>query len=395
MKVIAVLEKIITVGGGFNQGLNAILQMKQICEGRFEFEVFTTKAENIKHLKKIGLNSVWVKFSLVDMFISLISLNPCWPFIQKYLRIIGPFEKSFIKHNADLVYFLTQSSSPTTLNRLNYITTAFDLCHRDTPEFPEVGHFSEFHARERHFKNNLSRAVVVVTVSEQVSDSISRRYGIDRNRLLSMPMGPSPFLSADISVDKSLVLKSYDLEEGYFFYPAQFWAHKNHIRILEALLLLREKGYEFKVVFAGGDKGNRTYVERFVTHHSLGGQVRILGFVPAEHMRGLYEGCVAVTMPTYFGPDNLPPLEAWMIGKPLIYSFHLTDDVGEAAICVNPDDPGDLAEAMMACDDSRTRANLVKAGHLRLREIEQQRTESELKLRNALLQFSVRRRCWA
>ena len=395
MKVIAILENTITVGGGFNQGLNAILQMKKICERHFEFEVFTTNVENIKHLKKIGLNSVWVKFSLVDRLISLISLSPGWSFIQKYLRIIGPFEKSLTKHNVDLVYFLTQSSSPATLNRLNYITTAFDLSHRDTPEFPEVGHSREFHARERQFQTNRSRAVGGVTVSEQFSDSFSRRYGIDRNRLLSMPMGPSPFLSADISVDKSLVLKTYDLEEGYFFYPAQFWAHKNHIRILEALLLLREKGYEFKVVFAGGDKGNRTYVERFVTQHSLGGQVRFLGFVPSEHMRGLYEGCVAVTMPTYFGPTNLPPLEAWMIGKPLIYSSHLIDDVGEAAICVNPDDPGELAAAMNACDNSRIRTNLVKAGHLRLREIEQQRTESALKLRNVLLQFSARRRCWA
>lgn len=395
MKIIALLENEITSGGGFNQALNVILQMKRICEGCFEFEVFTTNIENVNHLKRIGLNSVVVKFSFVDRLISLISLNPVRPFIQNRLRIIGSLEKSLTKHNADLVYFLNQHSTPATLNRLNYITTVFDLCHRDTPEFPEVGHFSEFHDRERHFKNNLSRAVVVVTVSEQLSDSISKRYGIDSNRLLSMPMGPSPFLSADISVDKSLVIKTYDLEEGYFFYPAQFWAHKNHIRILEALLLLREKGHEFKVVFVGGDKGNQTHVERFVTRHSLGGQVRILGFVPAEHMRGLYEGCVAVTMPTYFGPDNLPPLEAWMMGKPLIYSFNLTDDVGEAAICVNPDDPGELAEAMVACDDSRTRANLVKAGQLRLRGIEMQRTESELKLRNALLQFSARRKCWA
>ena len=53
MKVIAILEHSITGGGGFNQALNAILQMKKICKGRFEFEVFSTHAENYAHLQKL------------------------------------------------------------------------------------------------------------------------------------------------------------------------------------------------------------------------------------------------------------------------------------------------------------------------------------------------------
>lgn len=395
MKIIAILEDSITVGGEFNQALNAILQMQRICEGIFEFEVFTTHIENIKDLKGLGVNSAVFKYSIVDKFISFGLSSPLWQLILNSVKITGPFETKLIKHGADLVYFISQTSSSNKLQKLNFINTVMDLCHRDSPEFPEVRNFGDFYWREQHFKSNLASSLLVLTASDQLSSLISTRYGVDSVRLLSMPFSPAPFLKADSAVDKNIVLKMYSLDEGYFFYPAQFWAHKNHILLLNALLNLREKGFEYRVVFAGGDKGNRTHVERFVAHHSLEKQVIFLGFVPAEHMRGLYEGCIAVTMPTYFGPTNLPPLEAWMIGKPLIYSSHLIGEVGDAAICVNPDEPGELAEAMIACNDFRTRANLVNAGHLRLNEIEKQRTDAELKLRKILLQFSVRRRCWA
>lgn len=394
MKIVAILEDSITVGGGFNQALNAIFQMKRICNGTFEFEVYTTHSNNIKYLGEFGVNAVFFKYSILDKLIAMSFSSPLCQLILKRLKIIGPFEAKLLKRGAGLAYFLTQSSSSYGLRKLNYITTVFDLCHRDTPEFPEVRNYGEFHIREQHFKNNLAPALIVLTASDQLSNLISTRYGVDRNRLLSMPFAPAPYLKADFAIDKSAVLSKYELAEGYFFYPSQFWAHKNHIRILEALLILRNNGHIFKVVFVGGDQGNLTHVERFVADHSLGKQVRILGFVPAEHMQGLYEGCTAVTMPTYFGPTNLPPLEAWMLGKPLIYSSHLINEVGDAAICVNPDEPEELAAAMMACVESRIRFNLVEAGYIRLKEVEQNRIDAEYKLKNILMQFLKRRRCW-
>lgn len=395
MKIVAILEESISSGGEFNQSLNAILQMKRICEGIFEFEVFTTHNKNIRYLDKLGVRSALFKYSIQDKFISLSSMSPLWQLVLNRFGITGPFETQLKRIGADLIYFTSQTSGSNALRNLNYITTVVDLCHRDSPEFPEVRNLGDFYWREHHLINNLAPALTILTASDRLSDLISSRYGIDKDRLLAMPFSPAPFLQGPSAEDKCTVLKTYGLDEGYFFYPAQFWAHKNHICILSALLILRNKGLEYKVVFAGGDKGNKSHLERFIAHHSLEKQVTFLGFVPAEHMCGLYEGCVAVTMPTYFGPTNLPPLEAWMIGKPLIYSSHLISEVGDAAICVNPDEPEELAEAMTACYDNHISANLVRAGYARFSDIEKQRTDAELKLKKILLQFSVRRMCWA
>jgi glycosyltransferase involved in cell wall biosynthesis len=276
----------------------------------------------------------------------------------------------------------------------NFIATVWDLCHRDTPEFPEVRESAEFQVREHFYRTILPSAFVVLTDSTALAAAIVRRYGIDPERLLPMPFAPAPFLAPGASAEKLGVLEKYGLNEGYFLYPAQFWAHKNHIRILQALLLLKSDGYQLRVAFAGGDKGGRAYIEGFAETSALRDQVRFLGFVPSEDMRGLYEGCCAVVLPTYFGPTNIPRLEAWLIGRPLIYSSRFREQAGDAALYVDPDDANALAQAMRACTDPATSARLVAAGTLRLRQVEQQRKEAESALLARLRQFEARRACW-
>ena len=394
MKIIAILEDDIAVGGGFNQALNLILQMQSVCRSRFEFEVLANRKSDFEYLRNLGLDAKPFPFSPIDKLLLQLSRYPWWHQLQVRLSLVSSFEKTLLKLGCDLVFFPKQSELSGVLQRLNFIMTLFDLCHRDAMEFPEVREFGKFQARERYFQTHLTGAITILTDSSALADAAARRYGIDRERLLAMPFAPAAFLEERMANDKNLVLRTYGLIEGYLFYPAQFWAHKNHIRIVEALVVLGEWGFHPHVVFAGGDKGNRKHVEKFVERYALREQVRFLGFVPRRDMRGLYEGCSAVVMPTYFGPTNLPPLEAWMVGKPLIYSRHLAEHAGEAAICADPDDANDLAHAIQHALEPATSAKLVALGRLRLQQIEQQRADAGMELLQRLQQFALRRRCW-
>lgn len=394
MKVVAILENDVASGGGFNQALNAIVQMREVCKGSFDFEVWTTKAVNVAVLRELGVLAETFAFSVADKLLSYLSANPWWHLCQVRFKLTGPLEKKLLRHGCDLAYFVTPSARPNILQRLNFIATVWDLCHRDTPEFPEVREFARFQVREHLYRTSLPSAFAILTDSAALAAKVSQRYGIDGDRLLPMPFAPAPFLSAAAAAQTRQVLDKYGVAEGYFFYPAQFWAHKNHVRILQALLLLRDRGHRPQVAFAGGDQGNRAHVERFMDAHALRDQVHLLGFVPAEDMRGLYEGCGAVVMPTYFGPTNIPPLEAWLVGRPLIYSSQFKEQAGDAALCVNPDDPEALAQAMLACSDAGTRARLIEAGSTRLRHVEQQRRDAESALLERLRQFAARRGTW-
>jgi glycosyltransferase involved in cell wall biosynthesis len=315
--------------------------------------------------------------------------------VLRRARVTSRLEKELIACGADLAYFVTPSRSVDALDSVNYIYTVWDLCHRDFPEFPEVRDFHEFRTREFVSAGSATRAATVLVDSVDLAERLRLRYGIDQDRILTMPFGPSPFLSTREAERSDAVLASYGLEGGYFFYPGQLWAHKNHVRVLEALALLNQRGTRERVVFAGGDGGNRRHLEAVIRRLSLESQVRLLGFVPASHMKALYEGSVAVAMPTYFGPTNLPPLEAWSVGRPLIYSRHLSAQAGTAAALVDPDDANALADAMMAVREPKTAAELVTRGKERLLEIARERDEAEAELVKRLYQFEQRRKCWA
>ncbi len=101
----------------------------------------------------------------------------------------------------------------------------------------------------------------------------------------------------------------------YIFYPAQFWPHKNHIRLLKALTKLDAS---FNLVLTGYDHGNLSYVKHKVAEMRLTDRVKILGFVKSEELVLLYRNAYALVYPSLFGPDNIPPLEAMAVGCPVL-----------------------------------------------------------------------------
>lgn len=394
MKIVAILDTHLSAGGGFNQALNAILQIHRLSEGLFEFETVTHIEDNVPFLQRLGVAVSVYRRTWRDKWVASLSKKPSGQSFLSRHKILSGMERHLLGMGTDLVYFVRPESGFFRLQRLNYITTLWDLCHRDHPEFPEVREFGTFHRREEFYRYHLPPAVCILTDSENLSRAASFRYGIDPERFLSMPFAPSPFLDRLPSTPLVDVLKKYDLSEGYFFYPAQFWPHKNHIRILEALLLLRDSGKTPTVVFSGKDYGTEPYLKSFVKKHHLQEQVRFLGFVDPEDIRGLYEGCKALVMPSYFGPTNLPPLEAWALKRPVIYSALHRDQAGDAALLVDPDNAAGLAHAMDEVNDPNTRHRLVETGAQRLNAISLARAAAEQQFLRTFETFRTRRACW-
>ena len=394
MKIIAIIEKPIASGGGFNQALNAIQQMNRLSVDKFDFSVVTPTKENIYYLKKLNIKTSYVAITLFDKILSRLFTGRIWGKILGKLKIIGPFEKQLIKQKCDLVYFVEQSSRAESIQNLNFIETVHDLCHQDQLEFPEVRNFGEFVGREWVFQNTLKRAFFVVVDSEELEVKINSRYGVDKDRIVTMPFSPSPFLNESNVSDSADILKLYKLEPGYFFYPAQFWAHKNHYRIIEAVKLLHEEGTICRVVFVGGDKGNYDFLDSLIRRYSLAKHIQSLGFIPPEHMMTLYDSCQAVIMPSYFGSTNIPPLEAWFMGKPLIYSKLFYEQAGNAALLVDPDDTNSVADAMKSMLDESISKKYIKFGYERFKQITNTRKLSEKQLFVKLLHFEQKRKCW-
>ena len=121
----------------------------------------------------------------------------------------------------------------------------------------------------------------------------------------------------------------------------------------------------FPLVFVGSDKGNQEYIKKLVAELQLSTQVHFLGFVPQSDLVSLYQHAFALVFTTFFGPDNLPPLEAFALGCPVIASnvAGAQEQLGDAALLVDPKDEKQIALAIKSLRDRpELRSTLVQRG---------------------------------
>lgn len=248
-------------------------------------------------------------------------------------------------------FFLFLSPQYLTLE-IPYAVLIYDLQHRLQPFFPEVSAGGVWEMREEQFNHLLKRAAYVITGTETGRKEIQTFFQVWPDRIKVIPY-PTPSFAlreqANTSVCEEFLRKT-GIDRPFFFYPAQFWPHKNHIGILHALKVLRDDESSLKpyVVFSGADKGNLGHIRRTVTELALDDQVKILGFIPLEEVCALYRTATALIFYSFFGPDNLPPLEAFALGCPVIAAKvpGAEEQLADAALLVDPTDYRALAATM-------------------------------------------------
>jgi len=283
-----------------------------------------------------------------------------------------------LRNNGIELLLLLSPNLPAYSYRLPNIVPIFDLNHRLQPEFPEVSAFGEANSRENFYRNTCRFATLVLVDSEEGKSDVLRFYGnfIDEDRIRILPYYP-PIKDRTVPSEQDLerVRAKYSLPKRYFFYPAQFWPHKNHALIVKAIKLLAdETGESVPVVFCGAYwnylmASNFKEVMALSAKLGTGDRVFYLGSVPDEDIGALYTLSAGLVMPTFFGPTNIPPLEAWHFGRPVITSDikGLREQSGDASLLVDPRSPQALAAAMKRIwQDAALCAELVERGKMRL-----------------------------
>lgn len=389
-------------GGNFQQSLNNILLTKHLENVSLDIKYVTNLTENKNFLKKYKIDAIVYSPSLFSKLSLRFWIKSPF-FIYRYLRKFfkhNHFEFFLKKLNTDIVYFISQSQFVNYLESINYIFTLFDLCHLDYPEFPEVSNYREFENRENFFKKNLQRAVAVFVDSELGKKNALSRYNLNPERVFIFKFSPSNNTSSKHLTENNLELdvkKKYNILFDFIYYPAQFWAHKNHIYILNAVKILELSfGIKLAVIFSGSDFGNLKYIKKVTKILELEERVKFVGFIPNDEIYFHYKQSLALVMPTYFGPTNLPPLEAFEISVPVIYSDleGLRDQVGDAALLMDLDNPGSLANHLNNLVKSEfLRNNLIEKGQNRLEQLNN-KEENLIILNSVLNKFKIIRSCW-
>lgn len=240
-----------------------------------------------------------------------------------------------------------------------------DLMHRYEPQFPEVGTPEENCARENLFTTMVARCDVILVDSKTGMRHVLECYRNARPQQLRVV----PFAAFGEVVHCEPRKPSFAVPEKYLFYPAQFWLHKNHAGLARAVAVLADYLPDLRLVLAGNtaQNGYETFAQ-VVRAQGLGNMLLTPGYLPVEELAWLYRHARAFIMPTYFGPTNIPPLEAMTLGCPMAVSdvYGMREECGEAALYFKPDDIGGMADVIRRLwTDDVLCAGLVEKGLLR------------------------------
>jgi glycosyltransferase involved in cell wall biosynthesis len=371
-QTIAVLSEIDPSGGGSHQwALNILYALDDYRISRRDLDIVIVHYRNYAQGHPLASLFPDFKFAQIGrlggMAARVLRRLAVWlPLALPLLRPLAPVSRIAARCGANVVLFPVTVLDSALCSQANIFCMA-DISHIYYPHFPEVSEGNQLRIRDILFRYGLANADQVMVESRELGREIGKHYGVDQKKIhVIYQVLPRLFQLTEDSGSAQLPPKPY------IFYPAQLWAHKNHQGLLTAFASLAREFPSLHLVLSGSRKTGDEAIFNRISELGLIGRVSYLGYVQDEEMPKLYRNAAALVMPTYFGPTNIPTLEAFAFGCPAVISDlpGVQEQVADAALKFNPDEPADMAEKIrQVLTDPALSARLVAAGRKRLEDL--------------------------
>jgi glycosyltransferase involved in cell wall biosynthesis len=231
-----------------------------------------------------------------------------------------------------------------------------DFQHR---HLRELFSFGAYWKRDLGFRAQILSGRHVMLSSEDSRSDCETYFprSVGRTSVVRSAMLPPDFSDAE-GYGARAIARSYQLPESFFYLPNQFWKHKNHRTVIEALGILRQKGYN-TVVAASGKAEDYRHPEHFaglealVSSQGLTHNFRFLGIVPRPHVFALMRAATALINPSLSEGWSTPVEEGKSLGVPMLLSdlrVH-REQAGTCADFFDPEAAGQLALLMARHQD--------------------------------------------
>jgi glycosyltransferase involved in cell wall biosynthesis len=245
------------------------------------------------------------------------------------------------------------------------ITLVADMLHRELPETlkPEiVAH------RELYLAPTIRNATLIQCISRSAEDRLHHHYPGTRGRTFVT------YLPIQSRLLQTSAMKSNPAVPAcrYFFYPANFWPHKNHRLLIRAFheYVLNAGETAWDLVLCGSDyDGNMQNIRELTGSLDLGKKVHLPGYVDDVTLTELWRQASALIFPSLHEGFGIPLLEAMAVGIPVLSAdaYSLPEVAGDAAIYLDPRDPAQMAARMLEfAANQDLRETLIQKGHARL-----------------------------
>ncbi|HYD82666.1 MAG TPA: glycosyltransferase family 1 protein, partial [Opitutus sp.] len=224
------------------------------------------------------------------------------------------------------------------------VSLIVDLLHRDLPAALPI---EEINYRHEWFSQIATVATSFQCISHYTAERLQAHYGVDPRRCVVTHI---PVHTRLVSTDDRAAAVPPPVNGPFFFYPANFWPHKNHATLLAAYrdYCDNRPGAAWPLVFTGHPDASMHALVAQAAAMGLDGRVRFLGHVSEDELVAVWRAAGALVYPSLHEGFGIPLLEAMAFGCPIIASntTSMPEVGGDACEYVDPRDARSIAEAL-------------------------------------------------
>ena len=298
--------------GGFNYYRNLLLAISHIPDRRIEPVIFFGKKTSDKILSGLPDFQV-IHTSILDRYSLAWFLNKIlWKLLGRNILL----NRLLIKNDVKVL----SHTLPDKSQKIKTIGWIPDFQHVHLPTmFSKL----ELKMRDKQFRKVAKFCDLVIVSSQDAYKDFSHfaPHYIKKVRVLNFVSAPS---TIDLPSLETLKAK-YGFNRPYFYLPNQFWKHKNHSLVIDAINDLKKEWPDVLVLASGSQQDYRdpnyySHLMSKVKTYGISSNFTSLGIVPYSDVVSLMLNSIAVINPSLFEGWSSTVEEAKSLGVGLVLS---------------------------------------------------------------------------
>lgn len=262
---------------------------------------------------------------------------------------------------ADVIHHPFSILNPRQLS-IPSVLTFHDMQHEFFPHY-----FSSFElkCRKEFYQASAKEATRIIADSHHAKLTLIERYGISDQKIDVIHIGHAPKFTVINDINGlQKIRERYRLDRPFMYYPAATWPHKNHLALLAAVRIMKERyGFDGNLVLTGITQQSQRGISAEIERLGLQEVVKSLGYVSTKELPYLYNLARLMVFPSLFEGFGIPIVEAMACGCPVVCSntTSLPEVVGDAGVTFDPCSSEDMAETIWKLWSNDTLLQELKA----------------------------------